>query len=215
MSRVALTLLALALVACTPRQPPAAESPAPASASAETASATSTPAPKPAQPISPPMADGESDDPNAIPPVALEPIRADLGKDMGEVHYFGRTVDLGGDARSEAVVQVAGPNVCGSGGCTTYVLAQDDTGKWSIVSKLSVTQAPIAATNTRTHGWRDLLVAVGGGGGESGFANVTFDGKAYASNPTTVPGPLAKSLPPDVEILVPRFDSLAEGPLLP
>ena len=212
MPRLTLMLAALSLAACTPNAPPAAATP---EAAATPQPANATPSPALGQPAASPMPKGEADDPNAIPPVALAPIRADIGKEMGEVRYFGRTVDLGGDGRSEAVVQVAGPNVCGTGGCTTYVLAQDAAGAWSIVSTLSVTQAPVAAANTRTNGWRDLIVAVGGGGGKSGFAKVTYDGKGYASNPTTVPGPPAAAMPTDAELLVPRFGSLSDGPLLP
>ncbi len=45
------------------------------------------------------------------------------------------TVDLDNDGAKEFIIQVIGPNECGSGGCTSYVLKRFDSG-WKQIGEL-------------------------------------------------------------------------------
>ena len=106
--------------------------------------------------------------------------------DGGALRYQAATLDLNSDGADEAVVHLMGPFVCGSGGCPTLVLTPEGDG-WRTVSTLSVSRQPIWALDSRSEGWRDLVVSVSGGGGPSGQARLAFDGQTYPTNPTVPP----------------------------
>ncbi len=99
--------------------------------------------------------------------------------------------DLNGDGKDEAVVYVMGPDWCGSGGCNALALTPDGS-TYKVVMDASVSQLPISLLPEKSHGWRDLGVSIGGGGGESGVAEMKFDGKTYPDNPTVPPAKLLK-----------------------
>lgn len=95
-------------------------------------------------------------------------------------------VDLNADGKDEALVYLIGPDDCGSGGCTLLVLTPNG-GKLRLVSSMNVTRTPIRVLATRSHGWNDISVNVGGGGLEAGERRLHFDGKHYPKNPTLPP----------------------------
>lgn len=139
-------------------------------------------------------------------------LRRALGPDVGEVRYFSGRADLDGDGRAEVVAHVAGPLLCGTGGCPTLVLAPEGDGL-RLVSEVTVSRPPVVAARERTNGWRDLAVGVGGGGAESGLARLRFDGEAYPPNPTVAPAEPAGAVEGDT--LVAPYESFADGTLLP
>lgn len=94
--------------------------------------------------------------------------------------------DLDGDGGKEALVLSTDPASCGSGGCAFHVLAFRH-GRWTIVSGSTVTRAPIRVLATSSQGWRDLGVAIGGGGMRPAMVRLRFNGRRYPSNPTVVP----------------------------
>jgi len=133
-----------------------------------------------------------------------------VGDVPGPVHYFAQQTDLNGDGRPETIVHVAGPMVCGTGGCNTAVLTPEAQGLRT-VAWISVTRPPVAVAETRTNGWRDLIVRVSGGGIIPGYdARLRYDGLAYPANPTVPPAePLAHAAPRTV--LIREFRSFADG----
>ena len=135
-------------------------------------------------------------------------VAAALGDDH-EARYFDATIDLDGDGRDEVLAYVAGPMVCGTGGCPLYVFAPAASG-YDLVARMSVVQVPVRVSPERTNGWRDLVVAVAGGGIPAGHAVLKFDGKSYPSNPTVPPAGPAASLE-GTEILIGEFGSYTEG----
>jgi hypothetical protein len=136
-----------------------------------------------------------------------------IGDVPGPIHYFAKQVDLNGDRRAETIVHVAGPMVCGTGGCDTFVLTQEGR-EFRLVSRISVTRPPIVVASTATHGWRDLIVRVGGGGVIPGYdARLRFDGTTYPGNPTVPPAQPVKG-PVSGELAIPVFQSFTEGRLL-
>jgi hypothetical protein len=149
----------------------------------------------------------------ALPGPALAALRADFKAGATDARYFAQAVDLNGDGKNEIVVHVAGPMVCGTGGCNTVVLTPDGD-KYRIVADISVNSPPIRAAATSSHGWRDLIVEVGGGGGPSGPVLLRFDGNKYPDDPSDTPAERLPAAPPDAQTLVAPFDSFAQGTLL-
>ena len=96
-------------------------------------------------------------------------------------------VDLRGAGVREVIVYVSGREWCGSGGCTTLVLAADSS-SYRIVTELTVSRPPIRVLTTKSHGWFDIAVGVQGGGIIDAYeAKLSFDGKTYPKNPTVPP----------------------------
>ena len=83
--------------------------------------------------------------------------------------------DLNDDGNEEIFVRLMGPYFCGSGGCTFLLL--DKYGE--IITKFSVTRAPIFVEPTKTNGWSLLLVR------DSGvFKELSFTDGSYPNNPS-------------------------------
>lgn len=98
--------------------------------------------------------------------------------------YLAAWVDLKGDGGREALVYVSGAGWCGTGGCTLLIL--EPRGRdFRVVGEVSVTRLPIGVLPTASHGWRDITVAVGGGGIIDGYtAILPFNGRRYPDDPT-------------------------------
>mgnify|MGYP000370166062 CR=1 FL=1 len=95
--------------------------------------------------------------------------------------------DLDGDGRAEQFVYADGADWCGSGGCTLFVLTPAG-GQWRQLLRATISWPPIAVLPSRSHGWRDIAVATGGGGARPATARIRFDGRRYRpGNPTNAP----------------------------
>ena len=144
----------------------------------------------------------------------LEPRLHALYRDLpGPIHYFATQVDLNGEAPPEFVVHVAGPMVCGTGGCDTLIFTEGDDGL-TLVTSIPVTRPPIVVARTKTNGWRDLIVHISGGGVLPGHdVRLRFDGTTYPRNPTVEPAePLAQEA--QGTAVITEFESFREGRLL-
>lgn len=131
-----------------------------------------------------------------------------------EAHYFVAAVDLNGDGRKEVVAYVAGPMVCGTGGCTTFVFTPPGPEGYRLVSRISVVQTPVLVSSSSTQGWRNLVVRIGGGGIASGNSELKFDGKSYPMNPTVLPAERVSDIA-GAEVLIPEFRSYKDGTEVP
>jgi hypothetical protein len=124
--------------------------------------------------------------------------------------YSASFVNLSGEGKEDVVVYLTGQSWCGSGGCTTLILAPRDS-SYRVVTKITITRPPIRVLATRSNGWHDISVRVQGGGIQPGYeALLSFDGKSYPRNPSTPP---ARRLTEKVsgEVLVPA--TTEGGPL--
>jgi hypothetical protein len=126
-----------------------------------------------------------------------------------DARYFDARVDLDGDGRDEVLAYVAGPMVCGTGGCPLFVFTPGD-GAYQQVARILVVQVPVRVSTQSTQGWRDLVVGIAGGGIPAGNAVLKFDGTTYPSNPTVPPAEPAGSLE-GTEVLIGEFGSYTEG----
>jgi hypothetical protein len=89
--------------------------------------------------------------------------------------------DLNGDGSNEALALLSGPEFCGSGGCTLLVFRGAPNG-YTLVSRLTVTSAPVRVAKETSHGWKNLIVHTRGGD-----AVLVFNGRAYPGNPSVQP----------------------------
>jgi hypothetical protein len=123
--------------------------------------------------------------------------------------YSYALVDLKDDGRHDVVVYLTSDGWCGSGGCTTLVLAPYDV-TYKIITKIIITRPPIRILNTKTNGWHDIAVQVQGGGIIRAYeAKLSFDGRTYPSNPSALPARhLEKNAPGKVIVPV---TALTEG----
>ncbi len=143
----------------------------------------------------------------------VDVLRRELASVKEETRYFDAYFDLNGDGKNEAIVYIYGPAVCGTGGCDTLILSQGRTG-YKLVSRIAISRPPIIVLTEAANGWRNLAVFVAGGGVLPGyFAELQFDGKTYAENPSIAPARPLKSKPVG-SIVIQDFSSFGEGKIL-
>jgi hypothetical protein len=131
-----------------------------------------------------------------------------------DARYFAGSADLDGDGVAEIIVHVAGPGVCGTGGCDTLVFTRKG-GALRLLARLGPGRPPIVVARSSTHGWRDLLVQVSGGGVPAGYAaRLRFDGRSYTRNPTVQPAEQGSGGAEGRTVIAP-FESYTEGRTIP
>ena len=87
-------------------------------------------------------------------------------------------VDLNADGEKEIFITFFNSNFCGSGGCTFFLIKRDG----SIITKFTVTRAPIFVEKIVKNGWATLLVYDRGELKELNYKN-----GSYPSNPSVLP----------------------------
>jgi putative lipoprotein len=96
-------------------------------------------------------------------------------------------VDLNGDGYPDALVLLQNPMYfCGTGGCTMLVFKGTKSG-FEFVSRSTLIRGPVLVSETKTHGWRDLIVEVSGGGMPPKKVALKYTGSKYSLNPSTLP----------------------------
>jgi hypothetical protein len=131
-----------------------------------------------------------------------------------DARYFAGSADLDGDGVAEIIVHVAGPDVCGTGGCDTLVFTRKG-GALRLLARIGPARPPIVVARSSTHGWRDLLVQVSGGGVPAGYAaRLRFDGRSYPRNPTVRPAEQVSGGAEGRTVIAP-FESYTEGRRIP
>jgi hypothetical protein len=103
-------------------------------------------------------------------------------------------IDLNGDGLQDALVLLENPVYwCGTGGCTMLVFKGTKSG-FKFVSRSSLIRGPVLVSDSKTHGWRDLIVEVSGGGIPPKQVALKYTGGKYPLNPSTLP-PLPQNQP--------------------
>lgn len=124
---------------------------------------------------------------------ALQAIDAEIKPE----HYEIAQADLDSDGRDDVFVLMNGQSAYrGSGGTTLFVL-RSVQGKLVRVGRVSVINDPIYLRKTKSHGLRDLLVTVSGGGAKPGLAALAFDGETYPASP----GEAVAKLAPEDQVI--------------
>jgi len=114
----------------------------------------------------------------------------DLEQDEGNVRYYYNKVDLNEDGNPEVFVYLVGSYVCGTGGCSAAIFKKEN-GEYILLSKFTLVNNPVIISNRKTNGYRDIIMYVSGGGIESFFAWIKYDGMTYPSNPSIQPKVMA------------------------
>jgi len=97
------------------------------------------------------------------------------GMDKKDRKFQFYKVDLNADGNDEIFVRFLTPYFCGTGGCTFLLL--DHNGE--IITKFTVTRAPIFVEKKDVNGWAILLVKDAGV-----FKELTYKNGTYPSNPS-------------------------------
>jgi hypothetical protein len=113
---------------------------------------------------------------------------------LEKLRYYYNEVDLNDDGIYEIFVLVVGPFVCGTGGCSA-VIFKKQKGEYKLLSRFSLVRNPVIISNKKTKGYKDIIMKVSGGGIESFFAELKFDGTTYPRNPSVQP-----KIKPDTEV---------------
>lgn len=110
----------------------------------------------------------------------------ELDQYQDSIRYYYNKVDLDGDGILEVFVYLIGFYVCGTGGCSAAIFKQKN-GEYSLLSRFSLVNNPVVISNSKTKGYRDIIMNVYGGGIENFFALIKYDGTKYPSNPSIQP----------------------------
>ena len=100
-----------------------------------------------------------------------------------EQTFLSDFVDLNEDGFTDALVVLTGFYWCGTGGCTMLVFQGKDKA-FEFVSRSTLVSPPVTVSETKTNGWRDLVITVSGGGMPAKKVAMKFDGKKYPLNPS-------------------------------
>jgi hypothetical protein len=88
-------------------------------------------------------------------------LRTFPGGDDPTTRYSAAFVDLNGDGKPEVIVHVSGRDWCGTGGCTTFILARKDA-SYRVIGWIPATRTPIRVLASTSHGWRNISAWVRG-----------------------------------------------------
>lgn len=88
------------------------------------------------------------------------------------------SVDLNGDGKFEHFVYFQNNYFCGTGGCSFFLLNHQG----QLITRFTVSEAPVIVLTSKTHRWRDLLLTHKGK-----TYKLRFDGKRYPGNPSVAP----------------------------
>lgn len=110
----------------------------------------------------------------------------DISLNEENIRYYYNKVDLNEDGIPEVFVFLVGPFVCGTGGCSG-VIFKVENGEYKTLSRFSLVRNPVIISNSKTNGYKDIIMYVAGGGIESFFAELKYDGTTYPSNPSIQP----------------------------
>lgn len=106
----------------------------------------------------------------------------------GETRYFYNRIDLNSDNSPETIVYLVGRTACEAGGCTTLIFQSDRGSQYRLVSQMNQINQPIIVSDNRSNRWKDLVTYVAGGGTQSGYRLLRYDGRSYPSTPSAQPG---------------------------
>lgn len=121
-------------------------------------------------------------------------LRSFLQKNVGmgpkfdkDMRYSFAVVSLHGHSKGQIIVYLSGMAWCGSGGCTELLLEPHGS-SFRIINKFTLARLPIRILPSKSHGWHDLAMPVGGGGIIHRYlALLRFNGHKYPSNPSMAP----------------------------
>jgi hypothetical protein len=109
-----------------------------------------------------------------------------------ETLAFYALIDLNNDGLKDGLVLLGGPSWSGSGGGTLLVFEAEQKRQggfelytpFEFVSRTTLINPPIVVGEITCNGWKEIYVCVSGGGAQSGWVALRFDGSEYPLNPS-------------------------------
>lgn len=133
-----------------------------------------------------------------------------ITRQRAESPYDFTGVDLNGDGKPEGLVLFSGDDWCTKTGCSLVVFQEETTG-YKVISHVTQARAPVLIGPEANFGWRDLMVATGGGGAPLRTVRLGFNGKGYPANALLQPEPLQDMLSRSQQVMAesPSFAAAA------
>ncbi|HMS66443.1 MAG TPA: hypothetical protein PKD83_14460 [Ignavibacteria bacterium] len=103
--------------------------------------------------------------------------------------YF--AIDINGDGIQEYFIHLFTPYFCGSGGCTFLIIDN----KENVISKFTVTEAPVYVSKEKENNWNVLYLMSGGK-----YRKVVHNNNSYPGNPSLLETTDYKPGPGDIAI---------------
>lgn len=110
----------------------------------------------------------------------------ELDRFEDSIRYYYNKIDLDGDGTPEIFAYLVGTYVCGTGGCSAVIFKQRNE-EYVLLARFSLVNNPVIISDNTTKGYKDIIMHIYGGGIESFFALLKYDGSTYPSNPSTQP----------------------------
>jgi hypothetical protein len=105
----------------------------------------------------------------------------ELGNPTNELRFVNKRADLNGDGRSEILVWVRTQDFGGTGGYPLLIFSQEKNG-YSLLWKHDQLWTPLVVLRSSSHGWRNLVLQVGGGGEKMRYVMFRHNGKTYSDD---------------------------------
>lgn len=133
--------------------------------------------------------------------------------------YSYNFIDLNGDKKDEAIVYLEGNGFCYVQGCSVAVLTKEN-GEYTLKSALMPADVPIFVSESRTNGWRDLVVTVlPKDYSQPSKRLVRYlsaeDGYGYPADPTTMPKPWEAVTEKGITILTEQHEEMYKFRFVP
>ncbi|WP_265530326.1 hypothetical protein [Sphingomicrobium marinum] len=146
-----------------------------------------------------PVADIDNE---ALAGVMYEALKDDLSSPDSLRLQTGAT-DLDGDGEAEVLAYAIDPMICGTGGCSLYVLRKAGD-SYRILDQIGPSQLPVYKLAAGEDGWAELGITVYGGGVAERVMAVPHGEAGYARNPTGDPAYQVVDAGNDVIIAAPE-----------
>jgi hypothetical protein len=105
----------------------------------------------------------------------------ELGNPTKQLKFVSKRVDLNGDGRPEVLVWVPMQDFGGTSGYPLLIFSREKGG-YKLLWTLDQSWTPLIALYSSSHGWRDLVLQVGGGGVKMQYVMFRHNGKSYSED---------------------------------
>jgi hypothetical protein len=109
-----------------------------------------------------------------------------LDKYQDRARYYYNKIDLDDDGKSEIFAYLVGSSFCGTGGCSAAIF-KEKKNNYYLLARFSIVKNPVIISDSKTKGYKDIIMNVYGGGIVPFFARLKYDGTTYPSNPSIQP----------------------------
>jgi hypothetical protein len=109
-----------------------------------------------------------------------------LDKYQDRARYYYNKIDIDDDGKPEIFAYLVGSSFCGTGGCSAAIF-KEKKNNYYLLARFSIVKNPVIISDSKTKGYKDIIMNVYGGGIVPFFARLKYDGTTYPSNPSIQP----------------------------